>query len=348
MKIIKYPKTEQFRNVISAISRMVTYVGQDENDEPIYNASLPKPTLKFKGTVKIHGSNAGISYNSKDGMFTQSRNNAFNMAEELNSHSGFTFFVKSNENIFARFFEDIFEHNNINPDEYTATIYGEWAGQGIQKGVAISNIEKSFFIFGVKISKPQDAEHNSYWVDYNYSSKDNRIYCIDDFGTYEVEVDFNMPVLATNKFSEITLAIEEECPVAKSFGFSGVGEGAVWSVNYKGNRHIFKTKGTKHSVSKVKTLVAVDTEKLNSIQEFIEYAVTPARFEQAISEVFGSHDKMDVKAMGDFIRWMVNDISSEEMDTMIENKLEPKDVNKYISNKTREMFFAAYNNLIGL
>jgi hypothetical protein len=28
----------------------------------------------------------------------------------------------------------------------------------------------------------------------------------------------------------------------------------------------------------------------------------------------------------------------EEMDTMVENKIEPKDVNKYVSTKVREMF----------
>jgi hypothetical protein len=32
--------------------------------------------------------------------------------------------------------------------------------------------------------------------------------------------------------------------------------------------------------------------------------------------------------MGDVIRWVVTDITKEEMDTM-ENKIEPKDVNKY-------------------
>ena len=43
--------------------------------------------------------------------------------------------------------------------------------------------------------------------------------------------------------------------------------------------------------------------------------------------------------MGDFLRWIVKDINSEKMDTMVDNGLEPKDVNKYISNKAREMFF---------
>jgi len=43
--------------------------------------------------------------------------------------------------------------------------------------------------------------------------------------------------------------------------------------------------------------------------------------------------------MGDVIRWVVNDVIKEEMDTMVENQLEPKEINKYISAKVREMFF---------
>jgi hypothetical protein len=41
--------------------------------------------------------------------------------------------------------------------------------------------------------------------------------------------------------------------------------------------------------------------------------------------------------MGDVIRWVVTDITKEEMDTMVD-KIEPKDVNKYVSTKVREMF----------
>lgn len=81
-------------------------------------------------------------------------------------------------------------------------------------------------------------------------------------------------------------------------------------------------------------------DKLNSIKEFVDYAVTESRFNQAIEKVFGTKENMDVKKMGDFIRWIVNDVLKEEMDTMVKNGIEPKDVNKYISAKAREMFFA--------
>jgi hypothetical protein len=40
-------------------------------------------------------------------------------------------------------------------------------------------------------------------------------------------------------------------PVAKAFGFSGIG--IVWSVNVNGTIHRFKVKGELHSSSKVKT-----------------------------------------------------------------------------------------------
>lgn len=347
-KMIKYPKIGQFRNAVANINREITFTGLDEDGNATYDPSIPKPTLTFKGTVKIHGSNCGISYNSKDGMYTQSRNNSFDMHKQPDSHMGFTFFVKQNKDIFAKFFENIFKVNEISPDEFTATIYGEWAGKGIQKGVGISNIEKSMFIFGVKISKQSDPDVDSYWVDYNYSLPEKRIYNVDDFETFNVDVDFNMPQLAQNKFIELVEYVEKECPVAREFGFSGIGEGIVFTTTYKNKKNIFKIKGSKHSVSKVKTVASVDVEKLNSIIEFVEYAVTKPRFEQAIAEVFGSYEKMDVKQMGEFIRWMINDIMSEELDTMTKNELVPKDVNKYVSTKTREMFFSKYNNLIGL
>ena len=150
----------------------------------------------------------------------------------------------------------------------------------------------------------------------NYLS---RIFNVEDYETYSIDVDFNMPQLAQNKFGEITEHVENECPISKAFGIdNGLAEGVVWSVEYKDSVHRFKVKGDKHSVTKVKKLASVDVEKLKTIQDFISYAVTENRFNQAVENVFGKED-LDVKKMGDFIRWFVKDIASEEMDTMVEN-----------------------------
>lgn len=103
---------------------------------------------------------------------------------------------------------------------------------------------------------------------------------------------------------------------------------------------IKKVKGEKHAgSSKVKTLANVDVEKLESVRDFIDYAVTQGRFNQGIENTFPNEEPINVKKMGDLIRWVVNDIIKEESDTLAENGLEPKDVNSQISGKVREMFF---------
>jgi hypothetical protein len=341
-KMIKFPSIEQFRTVVANINRHYNFKGLDENGEAIYDHSLPKPTLEFKGTVKLHGTNAAVSYNTKGDLWYQSRENIITPEKD---NAGFAFFAESNRDVFLGLMLEIAENEDINRNDNTITIYGEWCGGNIQKGVGITNLPKSFFIFGVKITPHTETEEElkanpAYWVDYVYlESPDNKIYNINNFTTYSIDVDFNMPQLVQNQLSEMTIDVEEECPVAKAFGYSGIGEGIVWSTEVNGIVHRFKVKGEKHSSSKVKVLAAVDTEKLSSIQKFVDYAVTESRFNQSLENTFPNNEPIDIKKMGDVIRWVVNDIVKEEMDTMIDNQIEPKDVNKYISVKVREMFF---------
>lgn len=156
-----------------------------------------------------------------------------------------------------------------------------------------------------------------------------------------MEIDFNMPELSQNKLSELTIAVEEECPVGKAFGFSGVGEGIVWTCEYKGVVHRFKVKGEKHSVSKVKTLAAVDVEKINGIREFVDYAVTENRFNQGLEKTYLNGEPIAIEKIGQLMKWVIGDIIKEETDTMVANNIEPKEIAKYVSAKVKEMF----NNL---
>ena len=345
-KHISYPSIEQFRNVIANINRQYSFVGLDENGEVIYDHNKEKPTLTFKGTVKLHGTNAGVCINKKDGLWVQSRENIITPEQD---NAGFAWFVESNKETFINLFADIVKKNNLgyeyDVENLTISIYGEWCGGNIQKGVGICNLPKSFFIFGVKVTphtstKEEQKAKPAFWIPSHYlKSPEDNIYNIEDFQTWEMEIDFNYPELVQNKLGELTLAVEEECPVAKAFGFSGIGEGIVWSVNYNGVVYRFKCKGELHSSSKVKKLASVDTEKINSIKEFVDYAVTESRFNQGIEKTFPNNEPIDVKKMGELMKWIVNDVIKEEMDTMVKNNLEPKDVGKYISTKVREMFF---------
>lgn len=124
-----------------------------------------------------------------------------------------------------------------------------------------------------------------------------------------------------------------------NFEIGMVGEGIVWACGYKGVVHRFKVKGEKHSSSKVKTLAPVDTEKIGTIKDFVEYAVTESRLNQGLEKVFPNSEPIDIKKMGNLIKWVVDDIIKEETDTLVVNGLEPKDVGKYVSTRVKEMFF---------
>jgi hypothetical protein len=342
-RMIKFPSIEQFRNVVANVNRTYAFVGLDENGDAVYDNTKPKPSLTFKGTVKLHGTNAGVCYTATKGLWVQSRENIITPTKD---NAGFAFFVESKEEIFKYLILQLVNNLYLDISENTVSIYGEWCGTGIQRGVGISNIPKSFFIFGVKVTPHTKTEEElknnpAYWVDSSgLRDIDNNIFNIDDFQTYSIEIDFNMPQLSQNTLAELTLEVEKECPVAKHFGFSGIGEGIVWTCDSGSNRYIFKVKGEKHSSSKVKTLASVDTEKIESIKEFIEYAVSESRFNQALENVFPNGEPKNTNKLGDVIRWVIKDIIKEELDTLTENKLETKEINKYVSNKVREMFFA--------
>jgi predicted restriction endonuclease len=93
-------------------------------------------------------------------------------------------------------------------------------------------------------------------------------------------------------------------------------------------------KGEKHSSSKVKKLASVDVEKLNSIKDFVDYAVTESRLEQGLGEI-----GLDMKKTGEFLKWIKQDVFKEESDTLKENNLEMKDIGKELSNKARKWYY---------
>ena len=352
-KHISFPSIEQFRNIVADINRTYNFVGLDENGEAIYDPARPKPVLTFKGTVKLHGTNAGVSFNMLEGMWAQSRENIITPEKD---NAGFAFFVETNRGAFQNLFYDVMLKHNINTNENTISIYGEWAGKGIQKSVAISNLDKSFFIFGVKITphpKDENDKPVAYWVDSSdLKCPEARIYNIEDYKTYSIDIDFNNPQLVQNQIIEMTLEVENECPVGKAFGVEGIGEGIVFShMTSEGKVYRFKSKGEKHSkASKVTTLKPVDDVKINKIIDVVNKVTPDWRLNQMLDKTFDlmNGGSIDIKKMGDFIRNVVQDIMKEESDTIAEAGLEPKDINSKVSERCRLYFFARQNEEVGL
>jgi hypothetical protein len=223
----------------------------------------------------------------------------------------------------------------------------EWVGKGIQKNVAISNIEKSAFIFGAKITpRPKDENDKplAYWVDSSLvKSSENNIYNIEDYKMYFIDIDFSIPQLSQNKIIEMTIEVENECPVGKAFGYEGIGEGLVFShVFENGKVYRFKSKGERHAgKSKVKTLKEVDDVKIRLVMEIAEKVTPIWRLSQMLEQAcdFMNGGTLDRSKLGDYIRLVINDVIKEEIDILTDAGLEPKDVNKYISNIAKDYFF---------
>jgi len=161
------------------------------------------------------------------------------------------------------------------------------------------------------------------------------IYNILQFQTYEIDIDFNNPELSQNKLIEMTIAVEECCPVGKYFNKNGIGEGIVFTCTTDQDLR-FKSKGEQHSSSKVKTLNSIDLELLNSINEFVEYSVSNNRLEQGLSYLKENNIDIESKNTGEFIRWIINDVLKEEKE-LIQN-LNEKKVKVAIAEKARNYF----------
>lgn len=340
-KFCGFPEIGQYRNIVKTVVDRSKYVGKDENGQAIFDYTRRAPIISFSGTCKLHGTNSGISFNQEGEMWAQSREHIITPEKD---NAGFAFYTEANKETFKQLVSLI----PFNGYDYV-TIFGEWCAGNIQKGVAISGLPKMFVIFDIKRSNDNEESGPSKYAPIEeiklLRSPENRIYNIYDFKTFEIEIDFENPGLSQNKLAELTLEVEAECPVGKAFGNQGVGEGIVWCFNDEdGNKQRFKVKGEAHAgKSKVKTLASVDTQKIESVNEFVEYAVTDGRLKQGIEKIYGIECEIDIKQMGDFIRWVVNDILKEELDTMSANGLEPKDVNSNISKVCRNWLMKKIN-----
>jgi len=319
MEFIKFPSINQYRNVI----RDVVHV---------YDGSFP--VLKFTGTVKVHGTNASVVIMPDGSQYAQSRNNVITPEQD---NAGFAAWHSEKIDCFSDIWGKV-----ARPSDSSVVVYGEWAGKGVQKGVAVSEVDKFFYVFGVAISWKDSV----IWLtDYpKLTDMDNRVIDSRYVASFVQEIDFSNPGLVQNHLAELTEGVENKCPVGEMFGVDGIGEGIVWShITDNGKLLSFKVKGEKHSVTKVKKLASVDTEKLKSIDDFVAYAVTENRLEQGFSYV--CNEDPDRKLLGGFLKWVNSDVYKEESDTMVENGLTMKDVGGAISKKAKNWFFDKEANL---
>jgi hypothetical protein len=330
MKHIPYPSIEQFRNAIHKVTCKARQSGVDVNGDPMYDHTKVLPVLTYEGTVKLHGTNSAVGrLYSDDSSITywfQSRENVINIEKD---NAGF-----------ARHFQHLIELDNLfsTLSGKEIVIFGEWCGGSIQPNVGIAKLSKRFVVFGVLI--------DGVWQGKEVVSKVKHetvgVYNIYDYQCETITIDFNRPEIAQNKLSELTIKVEQSCPVAKAMGVDGVGEGIVWKCvtpGWESPEFYFKVKGELHSATKVKTLAAVDVELVASQREFAEKTVTENRCRQGIDKLREAGKKLDRTSVGDFIKWVVADVEKEESDTAKASGLDIKKASGEVTKAARTWFF---------
>lgn len=333
-ELIRFPSTNQFRNVVQAVRHDATFVGLDpDGGQPLYASGVSLPTLLFRGTVKLHGTNAAVVY-SPSGIHFQSRERVLGPGDADNM--GFYAHMSKHLEVLQAIKHQLLAYMDIDDhDNATIAIYGEWCGGSIQKTVALNQLPKMFVAFLINI--------NGLWfeADSLASRPDASFYNVLDFPNYTQAIDFNYPELAQNELARITEEVERCCPVAHHFGVDGIGEGVVWRcLSRLKPEYWFKVKGEKHSASKVKTLAAVEVEAVKAVMDFVAATVTEARLNQAHHHLkYELQKPVDQTSTGDFIRWVVTDIHKEEADTLAASGLEAKQVNPKISAAAKAWYF---------
>jgi hypothetical protein len=307
--MIAFSKIVQFRNVV----KDMMYLRENRDIKE----------LVFQGTVKLHGTNGGVGY--KDGkIWYQSRSQVITSE---NDNYNFAYEQSQNERDWIKFLSSIYIDDVI--------VHGEWCGNGIQKGVAIAELHKMFVIFKVTVQGEDIPLNLIPKVDVP------NVCLISDFPVYSIVINTEFPEKSTQELAEITKEVENECPVGRQLGVSGTGEGVVWKcANPEFNKLLFKVKGQKHSTSKVRKLATVNPELIANIEEFVNYAASDNRLEQGIQEV-----GIDQTLFGQYIKWIMTDIYTEESDVLEKNGLTMKQVSKAISSRVRSFYAKKLNGL---
>jgi len=345
-RFIKYPSIEQFRAVVKNLTQAVRFVGVDDNGKALYSQTAVLPTVNVQATEKIHGTNASVCFSAPDGFWVQKRTSICTPEED---NAGCAFAATQKQTQWMNVIHRLAQFHNIDMHQNIITVYYEWCGGNIQKNSAVSSLDKMAIIFAhFKVSPIEPSEEiNAFWLPTTSNGEpvefeEYGIHNILSFPTYEVEVNFNNPINAQNKMVElIETVIEPNSPVGKQLGVDGnVGEGVVFAFTYENKTYRWKVKGEKHSATKVKVLKPVDEVRLQKIQDLSQKVTTACRLEQmfdlANDTINGGQP--DIKNLGKFIKFVMNDIIKEESDVIADAGFEPRDMGKVIPQIVRPWY----------
>jgi len=292
-------------------------------------------TATFGTKIKLHGTNAGVRI--RDGEIkVQSRGRDISVGKDNYGFANWVDLHKSHFEIARRL--SVTTTNTI-------IIYGEWAGEGVQKSVAVSKAPKAFYVFAICImaaggSKRYIVEPS---VIEQYVPAAEGLYILPWFKE-PVKVDFgnsfNTPEVVATYLNEEVAKIDEVDPYIKDlYGIEAVGEGLVGYCldELEESGWWFKVKGSKHTVNDEAKIAKVQRRAGQEYHDLAEAFLTEGRFNQAIFEKNLDFDK---KNTGPFLSWVMQDIQKESSNEREELQIEWRLWAGILSKGAREWFLA--------
>jgi hypothetical protein len=361
-KHIPYPSTPSFSNFKREYLRALNYTRPETNSEAVTEddkklISRPPRVGQFVGTIKLHGTNATIVYTNGDRKNPRFQARTWVITNKQDNQGTRALLAK------APLHELVDEILRIHKSETFEEMYiaGEIAGKGIQKGVAISALDRFFAIFNIRI--------DGNWVDIrDYKSvalPSYRIFNIAQYPIFTITIDFrNDTTEIVKEMENRTMDVYNECPFGAAFlntegrKVSGVGEGIVWTlVKSKDDERPlhhdvlwnFKTKGERFSTANPSKPKNLNREGMSKEQQeailFADYALTERRLEQGLEHLLleqsrkgipeSEQNAFDPKLTGAFLKWVIDDAVREEGDKMKEMN---REVRKEFSTRARKWF----------
>ncbi len=308
------------------------------------------PQVAYRAKVKLDGTNAGVQILRMQGaedevsVVAQSRTRLLSVEQD---NYGFARWVDARRDGFAALAQDV----ATGEDRSLVTVFGEWVGPGVQRGVAVSKIpEKCFVVFAIQFGDPM---RDAATLEVEPAAIEARVGAIDGVHVLpwvdlSVSLDFADPVALAAGAERINALVSdvEQCdPWVKGvFGIEGVGEGVVLYPDPKGapldrdlcSERMFKAKGEKHRVVRTKAPAQIDPEQAKSVAEFVELVVTDARLEQGVREACDG--VFEMKRIGHFLKWIAGDVRKETSVELEAAGLTWKQVGKAVSAKAKSFY----------
>lgn len=293
--------------------------------------------VSFK--IKLHGTNAGIRLIDQTGLRAQKRSSDV---------------FPDNDNAgFARWVQDNVIRTSITTNDGWI-IYGEWAGKGVQKSDAVSEVAKDFYVFGLYdpatdtvVVEPENVQTilaTLVETDMKVLPWYQEMKCVINFTETKSCQD-----LIDWAVNEVDKHIAKCDPYIKDiYGVEGPGEGLVGYLTQAfyldGGpvpaeymmEYTFKVKTDEHTVQKNKKKNNVGIEKPEGTEDFVQTFVTEARCQQMLDQIGGEADR---KKTGDFLKAIMTDIHKESVNEILIADFEFKDVAKYVQTAARIWFF---------